>query len=89
MFDDLVSLVQESVSQIADYRTGEIKYSLSDCIMSGFAMFSLKDPSLLSFMDNYAARRENLEQIYKIQDVFYLSRVHNLYCKNATPAWNP
>lgn len=69
MFDDLVGLVQEPVSQIADYRTREIRYSLSDCIMSGFAMLSLKDPSLLSFMDNYAARRENLEQIYKIQDV--------------------
>jgi hypothetical protein len=37
--------------------------------MSAFAMFSLKDPSVLSFIDNYDARKKNLEQIFKISEV--------------------
>lgn len=69
MFDFFVSKVHQIVSQIPDHRKGDPDYTLSSAIMSGFAMFSLKDPSLLSFVANYEARRENLKQIYKIEDV--------------------
>jgi len=69
MFDYLVSKVQQSVSNILDHRSTKPEFPLADVIMSGFAMFSLKDPSLLSFMENYPTRKENLEQIYKIEAV--------------------
>ena len=69
MFDYLVDKVHQKVSQIVDHRNTEPDYPLTEVLMSGFAMFSLKDPSLLSFIDNFEARRENLEQIYKIKDV--------------------
>lgn len=69
MFDYLINKIYKSVSQIADHRKIDKGYALTDGMMSGLAMFSLKDPSLLSFIENYDARRENLEQIFKIKEV--------------------
>lgn len=66
MFDHLVGKVYENVSQIADHRKGSPDYPLGDVLMSAFAMFSLKDPSLLSFVENYPARAENLHTVFKI-----------------------
>jgi hypothetical protein len=37
--------------------------------MGAFAMFSLKDPSLLSYVDKYEARKENLAHIYHVHEV--------------------
>ena len=68
MFDYLVEKVHHCVSQLADNRESP-DYDLPSAIMSGLAVFGLKAPSLLSFVENYEARKENLEQIYKIQDV--------------------
>ncbi len=69
MFDYLVNKVQQSLHKIADYRETTPTFPLADVLMSGFAMFSLKDPSLLSFMENYQTRKDNLEQIYNIHSV--------------------
>lgn len=69
MFDQLVHKVAETISQVKDHRKTKPEYSLKDCLMSGFAMFSLKDPSLLSFVQNYPARQSNLEQVFKIDQV--------------------
>lgn len=69
MFDYLVNVVRTSVEKLKDHRTTEPIYSLADALMSSFAMFSLKDPSVLSFVENYPARKENLEQIYQISSI--------------------
>lgn len=69
MFDYLINVVRTSIEKLKDHRTIEPIYSLSDALMSSFAMFSLKDPSVLSFVENYPARKENLEQIYQINSV--------------------
>lgn len=69
MFDYLVDRIHESVSQIEDHRTIHPTYELRSVIMSAFAMFSLKDPSLLSFVENYETRQENLKSIYKIEQI--------------------
>ncbi len=69
MFDYLVNRVRKSIEQIPDHRPTTPTYSLADVLMSGFAMFSLKDPSLLSFIDKFPTRKENLEQVYKITSV--------------------
>jgi len=42
--DALFSLVRSGFKKIKDPRLNNIKISLSDALMSGFAMFSLKDP---------------------------------------------
>jgi len=68
MFDYLVKKVYQGISLIQDHRiTPEI--ALPNVIMSSFAMFSLKDSSLLSFVENAPHRKENLEQVYKIETV--------------------
>src|SRR3954469_23481490 len=41
--------------------------SLADALMSGYAMFSLKDPSLLAFQQR--RNDENMKHIYRIKHV--------------------
>lgn len=46
----LLSLLRSGFEEIEDHRTEAlVKISLADTLMSAFAMFSLKDPSLLAF----------------------------------------
>ena len=47
--DALFRLVHTGFDTIPDYRPAEADISLSDVLMSAFAMFSLKAPSLLAF----------------------------------------
>ena len=47
--DALFSLVYVGFGRIFDYRPPSVEVSLRDVLMSAFAMFSLKDPSLLAF----------------------------------------
>ena len=69
--DALFELVRSGFEKIEDHRSTDVKdvkISLADALMSGFAMFSLKDPSLLAF-DERRATDKNLKTIYKINDV--------------------
>lgn len=64
--DRLFALVRTGFEQVSDQRAKNIQITMADALMSGFAMFSLKDPSLLSFEE----RREtdsNLKSIYGIE----------------------
>jgi hypothetical protein len=45
--DALLSKLRSSFGDITDHRSGDVDVSLSDALMSAFAMFSLKAPSLL------------------------------------------
>ena len=47
--DALYALVREGFAQIADHREPRATIPLADALMSAFATFSLKDPSLLAF----------------------------------------
>jgi len=47
--DALFSQVRSGFEKIPDHRSKNSTISLSDALISGFAMFSLKDPSLLAF----------------------------------------
>ena len=47
--DALFKTIRNQFKQISDFRKGDTTISLCDALMSGFAMFSLKDPSLLAF----------------------------------------
>ena len=47
--DALYALVGGSFGKIPDHRDGKSTIPLRDALLSGFAMFSLKDPSLLAF----------------------------------------
>ena len=47
--DVLFRLVQSGFDTIPDHRSLDAELSLTDALMSAFAMFSLKSPSLLVF----------------------------------------
>ena len=65
--DDLFSRLRTGFSDIADHRPGTPKIPLADALMSAFAMFSLKSPSLLAFDEE---RHEgNLQRVYGIGQV--------------------
>src|SRR6267143_5923594 len=62
--DALFRLVQKSFATIPDHRCDDAGISLPDALMSAFAMFSLKSPSLLAFDKQRA--EGNLGTIYGI-----------------------
>lgn len=66
--DALFSLVHSSFAKIPDHRIGNPEISLTNALMSAFAMFSLKCPSLLQF-DQQQRANENLRSIYRIDRV--------------------
>jgi hypothetical protein len=65
--DALFGLVRNGFATIPDYRPSETDISLTDALMSAFAMFSLKSPSLLAFDKERA--EGNLNTIYGIERV--------------------
>ena len=66
--DALFTIVKSGFKRITDHRKIKVKINLTDALMSGFAMFSLKDPSLLAF-DERRTTDKNLKTIYKIDEV--------------------
>jgi len=65
--DALFRMVRSGFATIPDYRLSETDMSLTDALMSAFAMFSLKSPSLLAFDKERA--EGNLHTIYGIERV--------------------
>lgn len=65
-FDNLMSHLDRHFNDITDHRRSNTTYSLADILKSGFAMFSLKSPSLLSFQEQTRIERRNLKSIYRI-----------------------
>src|SRR6195256_5490564 len=62
--DALFRLVHSGFASVPDNRVGETEITLTDALMSAFAMFSLKAPSLLAFDKQRA--EGNLKTIYGI-----------------------
>src|SRR5918999_4948851 len=62
--DALLRSVQDVFGQIPDPRTSEGEIALSDALMSAFALFSLKAPSLLAF--DKERTEDNLQRVYGI-----------------------
>lgn len=63
--DALFRLVRNGFSEIVDHRGESAEIPLQDALMSGFALFSLKWPSLLAYDEK---RTEgNLQSIYGIE----------------------
>jgi hypothetical protein len=65
--DALFRLVHSGFAHLPDYRLDDTEISLTDALMSAFAMFSLKAPSLLAFDKERA--EGNLHTIYGIERV--------------------
>ena len=65
--DALFRLVYTGFEHIPDHRPATADLALTDALMSAFAMFSLKSPSLLAF--DRERTEGNLHTIYGIQRV--------------------
>jgi hypothetical protein len=67
--DALFHLVRSGFGDLLDTRAGAVDIPLGDALMSGFAMFSLKDPSLLAFDARRQDPNDNFRTIYGIDRV--------------------
>ena len=79
----LIKEVRACFERIEDNGNGKV-FSLSDCLMSGFAVFSLKYPSLLQFDQGREDDlvRANLKSLYSIDrapsDTYLRERLDNV-----------
>lgn len=67
--DALIRSIRSSCGQVGETRKGEPEIPMEDALMSAFAMFSLKDPSLLAFERRRLAEENNLRSIYKMNSI--------------------
>ena len=67
--DSLIASVRCGFEQIDDHRNSNTTIPLADALMSGFAMFSLKDPSLLAFDQRRTWCSHNLMTVYNIKHI--------------------
>ena len=65
--DALFASLRSRFEKITDHRRPNASITLTDALMSAFAMFSLKDPSLLAFEQRRTD--ENMKNLYGIQTV--------------------
>jgi hypothetical protein len=65
--DALNGTVRRTFEQVPEVGNGDYEIPLTDCLMSGYAMFVLKDPSLLAFDRRRIAEPHNLETIFGIK----------------------
>jgi len=75
--DALFSSVRSGFEVILDTRSDDVEIPLADALMSAFAMFSLKDPSLLAFEERRSGDT-NLKTVYKIGRVIQRTIPNNV-----------
>lgn len=67
--NSFINLVRNTFENIPDCRRNNISISLTDGLMSGFSIFSMKEKSLLDFEKNQAKHGTNLKNVYGIKRV--------------------
>ena len=67
--DGLFKRLHAGFDKVLDRRSKDAAISMGDALMSAFAMFSLKDPSLLAFDQRRLDPNDNFRAIYGIQRV--------------------
>jgi hypothetical protein len=67
--DALLRSLRSHFGSLPDPRSGAVDIPLDDALMSAFAMFALKDPSLLAFDDRRRDPTDNFRTIYGIHRV--------------------
>ena len=65
--DALIQILHDEFETLSDPNPTPDTISLTDALLSGFAMFSLKDPSLLAFQER--RNDDNLRSLYRIRQV--------------------
>ena len=86
--DNLLQRIRAGFERVKEHRASNAVISLSDVLMSAFAMFSLKDSSLLEF-DDRRQKDDNLKRIYKIELVPSDSQMRTVLDEVSTEAISP
>ena len=66
--DGLVSVVREAFEAVPDPRQRP-QIAVADALMAGFALFSLKSPSLLAFENERQSKEENFKGLFQMQRI--------------------
>jgi hypothetical protein len=64
--DSLFRVLRSHFGALPDPRSAEVEIPLDDALMSAFAMFALKDPSLLAFDHRRRDPSDNFRTLYGI-----------------------
>ena len=72
-FDELMGFLDAQFEIIPDHRADNTRYSLADVLKGGFAMFSLKSPSLLDFKNQSCFRFDDAADL---SDEYVISALH-------------
>lgn len=67
--DTLIQTIRTDFRKIVDHRADNIKIPLDDALMSAFALFHLKEPSLLAFDERRREEPENLRTVYGLTNI--------------------
>ena len=67
--DILYARIREEFDKITDHRASNARILLSDALMSAFAMFCLKDPSLLAFERRRQDDPDSLHEVFGIKNI--------------------
>lgn len=67
--NSLYKNVRRNFEQVSDYRHHNTKVKLVDVLSSGYCLFALKYPSLLSFEDRFGEVDQNLKNIFGIESI--------------------
>jgi hypothetical protein len=67
--DALLRTIRRKFEKVPDPRSGRCEIPIADALMAAFAMFSLKDPSLLAFQERWNTESNNLRSIYGIKRI--------------------
>lgn len=67
--DALLGIVRRTFENVQEPGNGKPQISVADALMSGFAVFSLKSPSLLSFERGWKEEDSNLKSVFKINKI--------------------
>ncbi|MDP2876109.1 MAG: hypothetical protein Q8O00_07985 [Holophaga sp.] len=67
--DAMYAAIRKDFAEVKDHRASNIKIPLADALMSGFAMFSLKDQSLRSFDQRRMEDPSSLNKVFGIGQI--------------------
>lgn len=76
--DSMIKAIRGDFQKIKDHRADNAKISLDDALMAAFAMFHLKDPSLLAFDKRRREEPENLHTVYGITTIACDSQMRDI-----------
>jgi hypothetical protein len=77
--DTFIAALRKCFQTVPDSRqASKVEVSMTDALMSAFAMFSLKDQSLLAFDKRRQKEPENLHTVFGIQDIACDSQIREI-----------